>query len=337
MLTRLFLLFVTITLYFVGLSQVDSIYQDIEEITISSRKKKKIVFKDPKYYIVDFSISDTNAFLLMKNLGRYYLYELDKDMQFINKLRIKLNANSLFQDCFGNTHLVTRDSVYFILNDTYGLFLTETQPRKEFMEAMEKCVGGTSDKIVLEQKTLLDGFQTFYTMDIDSNYKQIIYEINDSTRVNRAKNELIPPMEGISEVRVKKRSRSKIFIKPQKYNPLFIVEDTLFVFNHYEGRMDQLDDRGNTHTSLKINHHRKRGWKKLIYSDLTRKRFYAVWMKNGAQHLIGLALNDEEQNFSAKITKHAYPEKVIIRNGYAYYTYKPNVDANLNVLYRQKL
>ena len=322
----------------VAFAQVeDTTFQEIDEVTISSRKKKKIVFKDPKYYIVDFSISDTNAFLLMKNLGKYYLYELDEDMQFINKLRIKMNANSLFQDCFGNTHLVTRDSVYFILNDQFGLFLTETHPRKKFMAAMEKCVGTTLEKIVMEKKTIEEEYQTFYTVDIDSSYRNLIYEINDSTLTHRAKYEENPPKEGICEVRVKKRYRIKQFVKPQKYNPLFVVDDTLYIFNHYEARIDELDENGDLLTSLKINHHNKKGWRRLVYSDLTRKRFYAVWVKNGAQHLIGLALDEEEQNFSAKITKHAYPEKVIVRNGYAYYTYKPNVDANLNVLYRQKL
>lgn len=335
---QLLLLFlVIISASFVGHSQEDSLTQDIEEVTISARKKKKIIFKDPKYYIVDFTISDTNAFMLMKNLGKYYIYELDENMQFINKLRVKMNANSLFQDCFGNTHLVTKDSVYFILNDTYGLFLTETRPRKKFMRAMEQCVGNTSDKIILEKKTYFDEFQTFYARDIDSGYHDVIYEINDSTLVSRAQSETNQPQDGISEVRVKKRYRIKYFVKPHKYNPLFVVDDTLYIFNHFEGRMDQLEDEGEIINSLTINHHKKRGWNRLVYSDLTRKQFYAVWVKNGAQHLIGLAMNEEEQNFGSKITKHAYPEKVVIRNGYAYYTYKPNVDANLNVLYRQKL
>lgn len=267
---------------YVAFSQVeDTTFQEIEEVTISSRKKKKIVFKDPKYYIVDFSISDTNAFLLMKNLGKYYLYELDEDMQFINKLRIKMNANSLFQDCFGNTHLVTRDSVYFILNDTYGLFLTEAHPKKNFMKAMEKCVGNTSNKIILEQKTFVEEYQTFYARDIDSGYHDLIYQINDSTLVNRSKAEGSQPKEGISEVRVKKRYRIKQFIKPHKYNPLFVVDDTLYIFNHFEGRIDELSESGKVLTSLRINHHKKKGWNRLVYSDLTRKKFYAVWVKNG--------------------------------------------------------
>ena len=337
--TKQFLLFILLSYVPIfGFSQIDdTTFQDIDEVVISSKRKKKIVFEDPKYYIVDFSITENNAFLLMKNLGRYYIYELDENMQFRHKLRIKMNANSLFQDCFGNTHLVTRDSVYFILNDEYGLFLTESHPKKRFMNAMEKCVGKTKDKIVFERCTDIDEYQTFYTMDVDSAYKKIIYEINDSTLAFSKRNEDKDREKSVTEIRIPRRYLLGRIQRPQKYNPLFIVDDTLYIFNHFEGRLDQLDDKGNVTKTLHINHHKKKGWKRLVYSEMMERQFYAVWMKNGAQHLIGLAFADDEQNFSSKITKHAYPEKVIVRNGYAYYTYKPNMDANLNKLYQQKL
>ncbi len=315
----------------------DSTYQDVEEVFISSKKKKNIVFEDPKYYIVDFTVSNENAFLLMKNLGKYYLYELDENMQFASKLRLNMNANSLFQDCFGNTHLIASDSAYFILDDEYGLFLTEAHPRKEFMKAMEKCVGTVDDKIILENHARFEQNQTFYTIDRASGEKNIIYRINDSTYISNVLNEQSESQQGVSEVRLSKRYLLGNIERPQRYNPLFVVDDSLYIFNHFEGRMDQLDMDGNVQKSLKINHHKKKGWDRRIYSDISKRQFYAVWVKNGAQHLIGLAMNKDEQNFGSKITKHAYPEKVIVRDGYAYYTYKPNFDANLNKLYRQKL
>lgn len=315
----------------------DSTYQEVDEVFIFTQKKKDIVFEDPKYFIVDFAVSETNAFLLMKNLGKYYLYELDQNMQFVSKLRIKMNANSLFQDCFGNTHLITSDSAYFILNDEYGLFLTEAHPRKVFMQAMEKCKGATEDKIIMENSARYEQNQTFYTIDRTSGYKDIIYKINDSTFQSNRSEDDPEIQEGISEVHVPRRYLFGKYERPQHYNPLFVVEDSIYIFNHFESRMDQLDLEGDIQKSLRINHHRKKGWERLIYSDLTKRQFYAVWVKNGAQHLIGLAVSEEEQNFSTKITKHAYPEKVIVRDGYAFYTYKPNVDANLNKLYRQKL
>lgn len=331
-------LLLCIVFSFLGYSQgIDSTYQEVEEVFINSKKKKDIVFEDPKYFIVDFSVTNEKTFLLMKNLGKYYLYELDENMKFLSKLRIKMNANALFQDCFGNTHLVTSDSAYFILDDEYGLFLTEAHPRKEFLKAMEKCVGATENKIILEEHARHQQNQTFYTFDRSSGIKEMIYKINDSTYLSNASNESSDILEGVSEVRLRQRYLFGKLELPQRYNPLFLVDDSMYIFNHFEGRMDQLDMDGNVQKSLKINHHKKKGWDRRIYSDISKRQFYAVWVKNGAQHLIGLAMSEDEQNFGSKITKHAYPEKVIVRDGYAYYTYKPNFDANLNKLYRQKL
>lgn len=351
----LLLILITFGIQLTGISQMDSTYQDIEEVVISSKRKKTIAFEDPKYYIVDFSVSENRTILLMKNLGTYFIYELDEDMNFRHKLRLKVNANSLFDDCFGNTHVVTRDSVYFILNDSFGLFLTEVHPRVKFMSAMEKCAGTTSEKIIFERRTVREGYQTFYTIDIDSGYRNIIYQINDSTIAKSIRDATILKQtddlqmggvlrnkdgSGSSRRAGKNQNRRGFFsrkIKQQKYNPLFVVNDTLYIFNHAEGRIDQMDDMGNLIDSRKIDYQFKKGWKNTVYSDKSRKKFYAVWMRNGAQNLIGLALTEDEQDYGVKITKHAYPEKVIVRNGFVYYAYKPNYDANLNKLYRQKL
>ncbi len=342
-----------------GISQIDSSYQNIEEVVISTKRKKTIVFEDPKYYIVDFTVSETRALLLMKNFGTYYIYELDEDMNFRHKLRLKVNANSLFEDCFGNVHVVTRDSVYFILNDSFGIFLTETHSRHQFMSAMEKCVGVTSEKIIFENRSAIEQYQTFYTLDKDSAYRNIIYEINDST-ISRSLRDVdsllqsenfdstyatLRDLNGSNEANAfgikksKNQNKSNFFFrhKRPKYNPMFVVDDTLYFFNHAEGRIDQMDELGNEISSRDIDYQFKKGWKKIVYSDKAKRKFYAVWMKNGAQNLIGIALTDDEQDFGSKITKHAYPKKVIVRNGFVYYAYKPNYDANLNKLYRQRL
>ncbi|MCJ8291684.1 MAG: hypothetical protein HRT58_04835 [Crocinitomicaceae bacterium] len=351
----LLLILITFGIQLTGISQIDSTYQDIEEVFVSSKRKKTIAFEDPKYYIVDFTVSETRTILLMKNFGTYFIYELDEDMNFRHKLRLKVNANSLFYDCFGNTHVVTRDSVYFILNDSFGLFLTEVHPRVRFMSAMKQCAGRTSEKIIFEMRTVTEEYQTFYTVDIDSGYRNIIYQINDSTIAESLRDaSILKQMDdlqigdaqrnkeaSVSKKRADKTQNSRgLFsrkIKPQKYNPLFVVDDTLYIFNHAEGRIDQMDDKGNLIDSREIDYQFKKGWKNIVYSDKGRKKFYAVWMRNGAQNLIGLALTEDEQDFGVKITKHAYPEKVVVRNGFVYYAYKPNYDANLNKLYRQKL
>lgn len=348
----------------VAFSQIeDTTFQDIEAVIVTSEKEKKIVFEDTKYYIVDFTISENRALLLMKNFSDYIIYVLDKNMEFRHQLEVNLNADALFDDCFGNTHLVAKDSVYLIEEDSEGLFLTEAHPRLRFMNAMKKCVGSTSEKIIFENRSRFNQFQKFHTVDIDSGDRKVIYEINDSTQAKSledASEQLTAELRmnpgaiaeshsngsqdkaGIAAHREMnaRKDRMNFFkshlIRP-KYNPVFVVDDTLYFFNHAESRIDQMDDRGNLIYSQEIDHHTSEGWENKVHSDKGEKRFYAVKSINGVQHLTRLSLSEGEQEYTSKITKHAYPKKVIVRNGYAFYTYKPNFDANLNKLYRQKL
>ncbi|MFK7784091.1 MAG: hypothetical protein AB8B56_03185 [Crocinitomicaceae bacterium] len=356
-----------------SLSQVDdTTFQKIEEVIVTSEKEKKIVFGDPKYYIVDFAISDSNAILLMKNLRTYYVYELDEFMNFRHKLKLDFDADFLFDDCFGNTHIVSRDSVYHIFDDEYGLFLTETHPRRGFMRAMKKCVGSTSEKIIFEKKANYNQDQTFYTVDLDSGDRKVIYEVKD-TEISRSMREAAAKLyllEYLENDRVAGKSSERYeddilnteasmkaeidahrikngmydratfvasHVLRSKYNPLFTLDDTIYVFNHFMGKIDVLSQAGGIIRSIPISHHLSKDWDETIHLDNVRKQFYAVHMRKGVQHLIRLGLAEDDQNSSSKITKHAYPKKVVVRNGIAYYTYKPYFDANLNKLYMQRL
>lgn len=369
---RHLLLFTSVMIFATpGFSQVDdTTFQHMEEVIISGQKQKEIAFSDPKYYIVDFTIHDTFAILLMKNLGTYYLYELDKDMNFRHKLRLSINADFLMKDCFENTRVVTKDSVYFVLNDTYGLFLAERHPRRNFMRAMTKCVGSTSEKIVFEKKSNYNQDQLYYTVDIDSGDRKVVYEMNDN-EISRSMREAAAQLyllEAVPEAKMsedgmgggcsKKTEMSmeqeinayrilygmqnqanfvaSHVLKPQ-YNPIFSIDDTLYVFNHRDARAEVLNQHGEIVRSVPIAYHLNKEWDQKVYADRTEKEFYAVKLRNGVQQLVRLALRDGEQQSISEITKHAYPKKVVVRGGYAYYTYKPSFESNLNTMYRQKL
>jgi len=230
------------------------------------------------------------------------------------------------------------------------------------MGAMNKCIGSTSEKIVFEQKSNYNQNQTFYTVDIDSGDRNIVYEIKDheldrSMREAAAKLFLMKYLEkdrisegnlngsiadDVNSQRIKNgKYDRRLFIESHlfrpKYNPLFVVRDTLYVFDHLNGKAVVLNDDGDELQTIPISYHLKKKWDNKIYVDKADGAFYAVKLRKGVQQLIRLSFEEDGQNSSSEITKHAYPKKVMVRNGYAFYTYKPYFDANLNKLYRQRL
>jgi hypothetical protein len=347
----------------------DSLYQSIEEVTITSEKEKKIVFEDPKYYIIDFAILDTHAFLLMRNFDNYYLYELDEALNFRHKLKLNFNANHLFEDCFQNVFVLSRDTAYFIYDHQYGLFLTEKIPKPRFSHSMEKCVGSTSEKILFVDQPDSMVREIYYLVDRETRDRKLIYEFEDSEvsrKMRRAATQLYKIgalrkeqlrssqyedgvrgvlealLQDVDSIRRENEYFSRetfgvLHVRKFKYNGVFTLDDTIYVFNHYECKIDVFNQAGELVRTIPITYHLNREFNDRIYMDRVRKEFYAVYVKNGVQRLIRLGLTEGSQNTSAKITKHAYPEKVVIRDGVAYYTYKPNFDANLNKLYMQQL
>lgn len=347
-----------------SLAQIDdTTFQDVEEVTVFSENEASIIFEDKRFYIVDFSLSEDRTLMLMRNMRNYFIYQLDDELKFVDKIKIDGDADALYDDCFGNTHLVTKDSVYLILDDDKGIFLSDRNPRTKFMETMEKCVGVTSEKIIFEHLSNMNQFQVFHTVDMQNGEETVIYEVNDTAQAkslleegillrkelceapniimesttNGGSGEAAHKMQRELNARRERMSFFKSHLIRSQYNPMFVVDDTLYFFNYANNRLDRMDQHGNLIDSHTISHHKREGWENKVYSDIVDNRFYGVRAIDGILHLNRLLEPTFEEGFSSRLSHHAYPKKVIVRDGYAYYTYKPNFDANLNKLYRQKL
>lgn len=348
----------------------DTTYQEIEGVLVTSEKEREVVYEDEKFYIIDFTLSEEKTIILLRSLGRYMLCQLDEQMQLEKDLQFGQNATALYTDCFENIHLITKDSAYLIIEEDSGFSLEEAQPQEEFLEAMGKCVGMSSEKVIFREFTRHYQFQEFYAVDAYDGSRETIYEINDSVRAYSLKdaaqqlyahivtdkekmvsNEMSTEQMDSDEaqralIRAQREmnareDRIKFFemiVAVAKYNPLFVIDDTLHFYNHFEGRLDQLNQSGTKVGSFPLEHHLNPDWQQEIYYDAARDQFYGLFRKEGTYEIRTIFITDNQSAFSTTpLTEHARPKKILIRNGYAYYAFKPNSDAHLNKLYRQKL
>jgi hypothetical protein len=129
-----------------------------------------------------------------------------------------------------------------------------------------------------------------------------------------------------------------IYITPL-YAPLFIVNDTICIFNHYTGQLYHYDTQQKLLDSVPINYHHPKNWKewkKKIFADEFENKIYALYSKDGRQYL-------KEIDFRTGIIKNTYKlqnhsaEKIKIREGWAYYIYRPFESTQQKFLYREKI
>ena len=120
------------------------------------------------------------------------------------------------------------------------------------------------------------------------------------------------------------------------YNPVFVIHDTLHVFDHTNGYRLTMNDQGQIYSKMPIKYQNNRHWIKEIQLDPISQHFYSMERKNGV--VIYALLSDSCIVINrSRIDKHAFPKKIIVFNGYAYYTFKEYVNDNLNKLFRQPL
>ena len=122
------------------------------------------------------------------------------------------------------------------------------------------------------------------------------------------------------------------------YAPLFVVGKTICVFDHYANHLYKYDHTHQCTDSLAIDYHigRKSGWEKSLLQDTETDQVYAHFLVNG--HPVLRAIDLETGKISGEFAlTHTYVEHIRIRDGFAYYTFRPFASSQTRFLYKEQL
>ena len=89
--------------------------------------------------------------------------------------------------------------------------------------------------------------------------------------------------------------------------------------------------------SIPFNYHKpakKSSWKKQLLMDEVSGKIYGVFLKNGYYYLKGVNTNTGEVESEKKL-HFQFAEKVKIKDGFVYYTYKPTQSLTKKFLYKE--
>ena len=327
--------------------------QEIDEVVISSNLKQ-IAFEDSKYFIVDFEVNELGYFLLLKNMRNYQLYRLDQYLEPQSSLPLKFKPTALFSDCLGNLHILAKDSIYQINTLDESLSIFEQNSIELYHSFFKNCVGQSGDYVIMENIYNFGKSKVFYAFNRNEPEEKIIYRIEDSVAVADVNLEYRGILandylgrQRTGEISIEQLGNSRdhaerIFyfdqiLSQSDYNPLFVKNDTSYIFDHINGYAIQVADSGTILNKTSITYQNNEDWAKINHHDAQNNTFYTVYENKGTQHFYELSTENYELGKRTKITEHAYPKKLIVYDGYVYYTYKENYAANLNKLYRHKL
>ena len=123
------------------------------------------------------------------------------------------------------------------------------------------------------------------------------------------------------------------------YAPVFVVNDTVLIFDHYANKLYRYDMMNRAVDSVEIAYHKNSGamkWKKEMVKDESNGEIYAVFQKNGYYYLNNVDTKVGKLGGTFKMSD-KYTEKMKIKDDYVYYVYDPQDKYQTPFLYREQI
>lgn len=117
------------------------------------------------------------------------------------------------------------------------------------------------------------------------------------------------------------------------YAPLFVVRDTLMVFDHYKGRVRAFTKGLEPLEGPAITYHNERRWKHLLH-DRGEGRIYAVYVQALRTWLREVDVHTGQLG-PVRMLTHTCPDELQVHDGYAYYVYREPGSLQKRTLYRE--
>jgi hypothetical protein len=120
------------------------------------------------------------------------------------------------------------------------------------------------------------------------------------------------------------------------YAPLFVINDTLCVFDHARERIRRFTSTGEVIDEIPMVHQKERGWKGRLIHDPATGKVFALFAKG--MHSFVRSIDPASGRMGDRIVlTHPFPQEVQVHGGYAYYVYRPPGAVDRRALFREAL
>jgi hypothetical protein len=332
---------------------------DLVSVEVSANKVEKI-HKRPGA-IIDFAFYNNDVLLLYKQRNALKLQLLDQYDNVLSEKKLQVKHGQFIKDCMGNTHLLTKDSVFQIVVDSNRLLFYRFS-YKQYEDYLQPCVAMTTKKSFFNQITTKHNQGILYfTVDKTTQEKQPLINIYDKLAEQYARSHYYSIIAyyysvtseisniialglwtgNLIELAVDYKLVTMIgfyknFAAKPIYTPIHQLKDSVYLFNYFQDSLLVYDENAMLTRSINISHHHDKGFANQLIVDEENQNIYGKINLNGLSYLKKIDLNTGQFSKTYLLEQNTYPENIKIKNGYAYYLYKERNDTFVR-LYRQRL
>ena len=334
-----------------------------------SDSKIQMAYRNKKSWILDYELAGNYLILLLLEGNKKILriVEENDENNYIEKA-ISKDFQSLYKDCFGSLHLIQKDSVYQAFFSDSTIIIPYSTSIQLFNGLIKPIQIATGNKLVYQKYSDYNQEVTYTLIDIEKktemlltsvvnkeqsiynqSYARDLYGTAFAQGYYEAVGQYIGDSPSIEEKEAQERFKRKtamvdalfffaVLCKPT-YQPIKYINQKIYLFNHYEGKLLDFDEEGNTLSEKAISYQKDKQWANEIIVNEEHTRCFAKYVKDGIVTLHEIDLNTGRIKGSLTLEERAFPEKIKIKGGFVYYTYKESLysDENRRYLWKQPL
>lgn len=154
----------------------------LEEVVVNASKTNTLQ-ADNNTTFVDFDFYD-DFILALTNKGKKYnsIMLLDMDGKRISENTPALASEKVFKDCFGNIHLICKDSIYQVYYDYNKLSLLRAFPISDYYQVLKPCECNNGHHYIFKIHQYRNLKNAYYMFD-DKQHRKLIATIADSNAI----------------------------------------------------------------------------------------------------------------------------------------------------------
>jgi hypothetical protein len=331
-------------------------FKHIDTVSVYSSLKPDTLVGSPKYSIYDFDFYEDKYILLTaeKTLEKAELKLADANGKIITHYTVPKEggeAKEFYRDYMGYTNLICKNYVYRI-NMYYDRFVLIALSIEDVNTYIKPILDTINGKLIYTDYWKDYPLFNYFSYNEKDSIKKQLHTVEDPELMHAYNFEYysMMPKEKLAarrlaiELKADKHVVAALmsgFTKSMFYEPLFaplyIVNDTICVFDHYKDKLYHINKHGEKIDSIPISYNHPKNWKewknKMLKDDV-EQLIYAVYDKNGHKYIKHISSKNGQEQGKYKLQFHS-ADKLKIHDGYAYYIYRPYESTQEKFFYRE--
>ncbi|WP_258542772.1 carboxypeptidase-like regulatory domain-containing protein [Parvicella tangerina] len=319
-------------------------------------KKVDTTYGSPKHSVEDFLMTEKGDLLLLayeKTLKKGAKIVLaSSNQEDITEATVPGDAHYLFKDYAGIPYVICEDKI-FAIEIVKNKIRFESVSLNDFYDFYHRVIDTIEDNYYYSTfNELYPAVSFIVTNKNDSSHHELI-EIEDDFMMElyRAQFKYVSGRDKLwayrkeietgidKEVWIGATSFTQDILYKPVYAPLFIMRDTVHVFDQYKKKLFKFDRYHNKVDSLDLDfvqESNKEKWEQPLIHDQEQDKVYGLYNKGGYYYIKSINCQDGKVLKELKLANR-FVERIKIFNGKVYYIYRPYESLQKKFIYSEEL